>query len=97
MLMFLLSAAVGYFTPKTEGFFADAIKRFGFGDMPLAQGEIRTLAFVKLLGAVALAGWIFSLGVNAHVVLVGGALGLFGQRIFNILKSKWDAREASGE
>lgn len=90
MLVFVLSLMAGYFTPKAEPYMEKMIKIAGFADMPLAPGEMRLITFVKLLGAVALFGAIFGYVDNALIVIIGGSLGLFGERMFRIFYQKYE-------
>ena len=92
MLIFILSLIAGFATPMAEPILTGALKPF-MKDVPVQTGEYRTITFVLLLLGVAILAMITGSNAPSFTILLGGALGLFGMRIFNAVKNLIEARK----
>ena len=86
MLTFILAVIAGFATPFVEPALTKLVQP-RLGDVPVHEGEYRTITFVLLLIAVAIVAIISGVLASAFTVLFGGALGLFGVRTFKALKA----------
>ena len=93
MLTFILSVIAGFATPYVEPALAKLLKP-NLGDFPIHEGEYQTITFVLLLVAVAIAAIVSGLLASAFTVLLGGVLGLFGVRLFRVLRALVDGQSS---
>lgn len=93
MLTFILSLIAGFATPMVEPMVTGVLKPLT-KDMPIMEGEFRTITFVLLLIAVAVAAMISGSNAPSFTILLGGALGLFGMRLFNVAKAVAASRKS---
>jgi uncharacterized membrane protein len=93
MLTFILSVIAGFATPYVAPALAKLLKP-NLGDFPIQEGEYQIITFVLLLVAVAIAAIASGLLASAFTVLLGGALGLFGVRLFKVLRALADGQSS---
>jgi len=93
MLTFILSVIAGFATPYVEPALVKLLKP-NLGDFPIHEGEHQTITFVLLLVAVAIAAIVSGLLASAFTVLLGGVLGLFGVRLFRVLRALVDGQSS---
>ena len=93
MLTFILSVIAGFATPYVEPALVKLLKP-NLGDFPIHEGEHQTITFVLLLVAVAIAAIVSVLLASAFTVLLGGVLGLFGVRLFRVLRALVDGQSS---
>ena len=93
MLTFILSVIAGFATPYVEPALVKLLKP-NLGDFPIHEGEHQTITFVLLLVAVAIAAIVSGLLASAFTVLLGGVLGLFGARLFRVLRALVDGQSS---
>ena len=93
MLTFILSVIAGFATPYVEPALVKLLKP-NLGDFPIHEGEHQTITFVLLLVAVAIAAIVSGLLASAFTVLLGGGLGLFGVRLFRVLRALVDGQSS---
>ena len=86
MLTFILAVLSGFATPFVEPALIKLVQP-RLSDVPMHEGEYLTITFVLLLLAVALVSIVSGVLTSAFTVLLGGALGLFGVRLFRALKA----------
>ena len=91
MLTFILAIIAGFSTPYIEPALTKILQP-RLPDVPINDGEYQTITFVFLLIAVAIAATVSGLFASAFTVLFGGALGLFGVRLFKIIRSLVDGQ-----
>ena len=91
MLTFILAVIAGFATPYIEPALTKILQP-RLTDIPVKVGEYQTITFVLLLIAVAIAAIVSGLLASAFTVLFGGALGLFGVRLFKILRNLVDGQ-----
>ena len=91
MLTFILAVIAGFATPYIEPALTKILQP-RLTDIPVKSGEFQTITFVLLLIAVAIAAIVSGLLASAFTVLFGGALGLFGVRLFKILRNLVDGQ-----
>ena len=91
MLTFILAVIAGFATPYIEPALTKILQS-RLTDIPVKAGEYQTITFVLLLIAVAIAAIVSGLLASAFTVLFGGALGLFGVRLFKILRNLVDGQ-----
>ena len=91
MLTFILAVIAGFATPFVEPALTKLVQ-LRLGDVPVHEDEYRTITFVLLLIMVAIVAIISGVLASAFTVLFGGALGLFGVRLFKALKALADAQ-----
>ena len=91
MLTFILSAIAGFATPYVEPALTKLL-RLNLGDFTIHEGEYQTITFVLLLVAVSIAVIVSGLLASAFTVLLGGVLGLFGVRLFKLLRDLIDGQ-----
>lgn len=91
MLTFILSVIAGFSTPYVEPTVTKLLKS-KMNNMPVHEGEYRTITFVSLLVSVAIAAIVSGLLASAFTVLFGGAIGLFGVRLFQAGKLFMDGK-----
>ena len=93
MLTFILSVIAGFATPYVEPALVKLLK-LNLGDFPIHEGEHQTITFVLLLVAVAIVAIVSGLLASAFTVLLGGVLGLFGVRLFRVLRALVDGQSS---
>ena len=93
MLTFILAVIAGFATPYIEPALTKILQS-RLTDIPVKAGEYQTITFVLLLIAVAIAAIVSGLLASAFTVLFGGALGLFGVRLFKILRNLVDGQRS---
>ena len=86
MLTFVLSVIACFATPFVEPFLTKLIQP-RLDEFSVHEGEYRTITFVLLLLGVAIAAISSGVMVSAFTVLFGGLLGLFGLRLFKVIRS----------
>ena len=91
MLTFILAVIAGFATPYIEPGLTKTLQP-RLGDVPVNKGEYQTITFILLLIAVAIAAIASGFLASAFTVLFGGALGLFGVRLFKILRNLVDGQ-----
>ena len=91
MLTFILAVIAGFATPYIEPGLTKILQP-RLTDVPLNEGEYQTITFVLLLLAVAIAAIVSGFLASAFTVLFGGAIGLFGVRLFKILRAFVDGK-----
>ena len=91
MLTFILAVIAGFATPYIEPALTKILQS-RLTDIPIKAGEYQTITFVLLLIAVAIAAIVSGLLASAFTVLFGGALGLFGVRLYKILRKLFDGQ-----
>tara|TARA_B100000780_G_C20957945_1_gene382211 strand:- start:120 stop:482 length:363 start_codon:yes stop_codon:yes gene_type:complete len=91
VLTFILAIIAGFSTPYIEPVLIKILQP-RLTDVPVNEGEYQTITFVLLLIAVATAAIVSGLLASAFTVLFGGALGLFGMRLFKILRALVDGQ-----
>ena len=91
MLTFILAVIAGFATPFVEPALTKLV-RPRLRDVPVHESEYRTITFVLLLIMVAIVAIISGVLASAFTVLFGGALGLFGVRLFKALKALADGQ-----
>ena len=91
MLTFILAVIAGFATPYIEPALTKILQS-RLTDIPVKAGEYQTITFVLLLIAVAILVIVSGLSASAFTVLFGGALGLFGVRLFKILRNLVDGQ-----
>ena len=91
MLTFILAVIAGFATPYIEPALTKILQP-RLTDIPVNEGEYQTITFVLLLIAVATAAIVSGLLASAFTVLFGGALGLFGVRLFKVIRSLVDGQ-----
>ena len=91
MLTFILSVIAGFATPYVEPALVKLLKP-NLGDFPIHEGEHQTITFVLLLVAVSIVVIVSGLLASAFTVLLGGVLGLFGVRLFKLLRDLIDGQ-----
>tara|TARA_B100000787_G_C15906641_1_gene170729 strand:- start:43 stop:336 length:294 start_codon:yes stop_codon:yes gene_type:complete len=94
MLTFILAVIAGFATPYIEPALTKILQP-RLTDVPVNEGEYQTITFVLLLIAVAIAAIVSGLSAPAFTVLFGGTLGLFGLRLFKILKALVDGQSGN--
>ena len=91
MLTFILAVIAGFATPYIEPALTKILQSRLTG-IAVKAGEYQIITFVLLLIAVAIAAIVSGLMASAFTVLCGGALGLFGVRLFKILRDLVDGQ-----
>lgn len=91
MLTFILAVIAGFATPYIEPALTKILQP-RLTDVPVNEGEYQTITFVLLLIAVSIAAIVSGLLASAFTVLFGGALGLFGVRLFRVIRSLVDGQ-----
>ena len=91
MLTFILAVIAGFATPYIEPALTKILQS-RLTDIAVKAGEYQIITFVLLLIAVAIAAIVSGLMASAFTVLCGGALGLFGVRLFKILRDLVDGQ-----
>jgi hypothetical protein len=91
MLPFILAVFAGFATPFVEPALTKLVQP-RLSDVPVHEGEYLTITFVLLLIAVAILSIVSGVLASAFTVLLGGALGLFGVRLFNVLRALVDGQ-----
>ena len=91
MLTFILAVIAGFATPYIEPALTKILQS-RLTDISVKAGEYQIITFVLLLIAVAIAAIVSGLMASAFTVLCGGALGLFGVRLFKILRDLVDGQ-----
>ena len=91
MLTFILAIIAGFATPYVEPALTKILQP-RLTDVSINDGEYQTITFVLLLIAVAIAAIASGLLASAFTVLFGGALGLFGVRLFKVIRSWVDGQ-----
>ena len=91
MLTFILAVLAGFATPFVEPALTKLVQP-RLSDVPMHEGEYLTITFVLLLIAVAVVSIVSGVLTSAFTVLLGGALGLFGVRLFRALKAFVDGK-----
>ena len=91
MLTFILAVIAGFATPYIEPALTKILQP-RLTDIPVKVGEYQIITFVLLLISVAIAAIVSGLLASAFTVLFGGALGLFGVRLFKILRNLVDGQ-----
>jgi len=91
MLPFILAVLAGFATPFVEPALTKLVQP-RLGNTSVHEGEYLTITFVLLLIAVAALSIVSGVLASAFTVLLGGALGLFGVRLFNVLKALVDGQ-----
>ena len=86
MLTFILAVIAGFATPYIEPALTKVLQP-RLNDVPINESEYQTITLVLLLIMVAIAAIVSGLLASAFTVLFGGALGLFGVRLFKILRN----------
>ena len=91
MLPFILAVLAGFATPFVEPALTKLVQP-RLSNTSVHEGEYFTITFVLLLIAVAALSIVSGVLASAFTVLLGGALGLFGVRLFNVLKALVDGQ-----
>ncbi len=91
MLTFILAVIAGFATPFIEPALTKILQS-RLTDIAVKAGEYQIITFVLLLIAVAIAAIVSGLLASEFTVLFGGALGLFGVRLFKILRNLVDGQ-----
>ena len=91
MLPFILAVLAGFATPFVEPALTKLVQP-RLSDVPVHEGEYLTITFVLLLIAVTILSIVSGVLASAFTVLLGGALGLFGVRLFSVLKALVDGQ-----
>ena len=91
MLPFILAVLAGFATPFVEPALTKLVQP-RLSDTSVHEGEYLTITFVLLLIAVAALSIVSGVLASAFTVLLGGAFGLFGVRLFNVLKAFVDGQ-----
>ena len=91
MLPFILAVLAGFATPFVEPALTKLVQPL-LSNTSVHEGEYLTITFVLLLIAVAALSIVSGVLASAFTVLLGGALGLFGVRLFNVLKALVDGQ-----
>ena len=94
MLIFILAVIAGFATPYIEPGLTKVLQP-RLTDVHVNKGDYQTITFVLLLIAVAIAAIVSGLSAPAFTVLFGGTLGLFGLRLFKILKALVDGQSGN--
>lgn len=93
MLGFIVSVVAGFVTPHLEGPVGRPIARFLAKHITLEESETRLITFVvAMMGAGVIASLIHS--GSMFWMMLGGALGYFGQRLVAAGKTAIDNRKA---
>lgn len=93
MFGFLIAAAAGFATPMLEGPAARPVARMLGQSIEIEDTEIRLIAFIIAMVIAAVVASIFDSG-SMLGLLIGGALGYFGTRLFGALKRVIEGRKA---
>ena len=88
LLNLFLGALAGYLTPQAEPHLHKALKDILLDDVPMAEGEFRLFAFIVMMMLASVLAALFGADSSAFLLLFGGALGAFGQRIYSALTTK---------
>lgn len=91
MFGFLIALGAGFLTPQLEKPLAEPLAKAIEGQVKVAAGEMRLLAFMiaLVIGAVVCA----ALGTGSMFsIVIGGALGYFGTRIVEMIKGAVDGK-----
>ena len=91
MLPFILAVLAGFATPFVEPALTKLVQPL-LSNTSVHEGEYLTITFVLLLIAVAALSIVSGVLASAFTVLLGGAFGLFGVRLFNVLKALVDGQ-----
>ena len=91
MLIFILAVIAGFATPYIEPSLTKVLQP-RLADDNVNNGDYQTITFVLLLIAVAIAAIVSGFSASASTVLFGGALGLFGVRLFKIIRALVDGK-----
>ena len=93
MLGFLIAVAAGAVTPMLEGHVARPLAQAMRDTVEVADGELRTLAFMIAMIVAGLLCAVFSSG-SALGLAVGGTLGYFGMRLVRWLQRVIEGKRA---
>jgi len=78
----------GFVTPMVEPTINAQLAKLQNDDLKIEQGEYRAVTFAILLLGVAILASVFDGKALALPILIGGLLGLFGMRLFNMVKKQ---------
>lgn len=93
MLGFIISVVAGYIVPHIEGAAGRPVAKFLANHITVEENETRLITFVvAMLGAGVLASLLHS--GSPFWMILGGALGYFGQRLVEAAKTAMDNRKA---
>ncbi len=88
LLNLFLGALAGYLTPQAEPHLDKALKDILLDDVPMKEGEFRLFAFIVMMIVASVLAALFGADSSAFLLLLGGGLGVFGQRIYKALTTK---------
>lgn len=88
---FILAVIGGLLVPQAEEPLARPIAKAISPAVRVEPSEIRLLAFIIVMLIVGIVATLFESG-SAFWVMAGGAVGLFGQRIYTFVKAQFDNR-----
>ena len=94
MLTFILAVIAGFSTPYIEPGLTKILQP-RLTDVPVNAGDYQIITFVLLLIAVAIAAIVSGLLASAFTVIFGGTLGLFGVRLFKIIRLLVDGQSGN--
>ncbi|MEL7212536.1 MAG: hypothetical protein AAGK92_07730 [Pseudomonadota bacterium] len=88
LLNLFLGALAGYLTPQAEPHLKKALKDILLEEVPMKEGEFRLFSFIVMMILAAVLTALFGADSSAFLLLFGGGLGVFGQRIYTALTTK---------
>jgi hypothetical protein len=94
MIGFIIAVIAGLLTPQAEAAIARPLAKALPQPLAIETGEMRALAFIVVMLIAAVLAQILDSG-SVLGVMVGGALGFFGLRIFAMIKSAIDGKPSS--
>ena len=97
-MTFILALIAGFVTPMVEATVMGFVSKLQNDDFKFEDGENRAITFGLMMLAVAIIANITGGSANAVWILVGGLIGLFAMRIYNLIVKKASSRkEAAAE
>ena len=93
MIGFLVALIAGYFTPQLDSPVSVPLRRSISAHVPVQEVELRLISFIVAMLAAGLIAALFDSG-SAFWVILGGALGYFGKRLFAAGQREVERRRA---
>lgn len=87
LMTVILGIIAGVAAPYSEQHVKKALESLTLADSPLTEKELSLLSFSSCLVIAAILAWIFGNG-SALALAVGAALGVFGPRLIDKIKSR---------
>lgn len=88
LLNLFLGVLAGYLTPQAEPHLNKALKDILLDEVPMKEGEFRLFTFVVMMIIASVLTALFGADSSAFLLLFGGGVGVFGQRIYQAITTK---------